>query len=529
MADQPLVVVADPVAEEGLSLLRPHARVQVVPGRDLTALEAALREADALLVRSETRVTATLLDAAPRLRVIGRAGAGVDTIDVDAATQRGVVVVNAPGGNAVAAGEQAIALMFALARNVAAADASMKRGEWSRGKFLGVELTGKTLGLVGFGKVGSEVAERAVGLQMKVLVYDPYVSDEHVRKLGYEPSDLEGLLGQADFVSLHTPLTETTRGLFDDERLSRMKPGAFLVNCARGPLVDSAALIRALDSGHLGGAGIDVYEHEPVDPMDPLPHHPRIVSTPHLGASTIEAQTNVSVQVAHEVLSILGGLPSQFAVNAPNVRADEAPQLRPFMQLAAMLGTIASQLADGGPRSAEVAYRGEVATQNTRALTAAVVQGLLQPISATPVNLVNARLQAEQRGLRVVESSSPTPERYTSLIRVTVQADRGTTSVAGTISDGEPYVVQMDEYALHLRPQQGYLLVTQHTDRPGIIGSVGTLLGEADINISSMHVGREAPRGKALMLLSVDEPVPPEVLARIRRAGDLTLIKAIKL
>jgi D-3-phosphoglycerate dehydrogenase / 2-oxoglutarate reductase len=524
----PLVLVADPIAEDGLALLRPHAQVEFAAG-DRVRVEQCLPSADALLVRSETRVTADLLDRAKRLRVIGRAGAGVDTIDVDAATERGIVVVNAPGGNAIAAAEHALALMFALARRVAAADASMKSGKWQRGAYVGTELTGKTLGLVGLGRVGMEVARRAHGLDMRVLVYDPYVPDEHVRHLGLEPVELESLLDSADIVSLHVPLTEATRGMLDGARLTRMRKGAFLVNCARGGLVDEPSLIAALDSGHIAGAGIDVYEREPVAADDPLPRHPKVVATPHLGASTVEAQTQVATQVANEVLAVLEGRPAQFAVNAPSLRSEDAEFLQPYLSLVTMLGKLATQLSDGRLRSAEVAYRGEVADRNVSALTAAAVQGLLEPISDVPVNLVNARLFAQQRGLEIVETRNSTPAHYTSLVRVTVHTHAGATSVAGVISDGRPNVVQIDEYELHLAPTPGYLLVTQHVDRPGIIGRVGTLLGEADINISSLQVGRRTPRGQALMLLSVDEPIPPAVVERIREAANIDVIKLVKL
>jgi D-3-phosphoglycerate dehydrogenase / 2-oxoglutarate reductase len=523
-----LILVADPIAEEGLALLRPHARVEIVTG-DRERLARRLPEAAALLVRSETRVTADLLDSAKCLRVIGRAGAGVDTIDVDAATSRGIVVVNAPGGNAVAAAEHALALMFALARRVAAADASMKRGEWKRGAYVGSELTGKTLGLVGLGRVGSEVARRALGLDMRVLVYDPYVPEEHARHLGLEPVELDDLVSAVDIVSIHVPLTESTRGILSAERLSRMRSGAFLINCARGGLVDETALVSALDAGHLAGAGIDVFVNEPVHPDDALPRHPKVVATPHLGASTVEAQANVATQVASEVLAVLEGRPAQFAVNAPSLRPEDVEFLEPYMGLVVMLGKLATQFSGDHLRSAEISYRGEIADRNVTVLTAAAVQGLLEPISATPVNLVNARLFAQQRGLEIIETRSSTPTQYTSLVRVTVNTRAGATSVAGVISDGRANVVQIDEYELHLPPTPGYLLVTQHVDRPGIIGLVGTLLGEADINISSMQVGRQAPRGQALMLLSVDEPVPPEVVERIRQAASIETIKVIKL
>ena len=525
---QPLVLVADPIAEEGLALLQGRARLEVVAG-DRAALERHLGKAAGLLVRSETRVTEALLDAAPELRVIGRAGAGVDTIDIEAATARGIVVVNAPGGNAVAAAEHTLALMFALARRVAAADAALKRGQWSRSAYIGSELTGKTLGLVGLGRVGSEVARRALGLDMHVLVYDPYVPDEHARHLGLEPVELDVLLEASDFVSLHVPLTEATRGILNGARLARMRRGAFLVNCARGGLVDEPALLAALDEGHLAGVGVDVFSSEPVAPDDPLPKHPRVVATPHLGASTVEAQVNVAAQIASEVLAVLEGRPTQFAVNAPSLRPEEAEAIEPYIGLLVMLGKLATQLADEHVRSAEISYRGEIADRNVGVLTAAAVQGLLEPISDTPVNLVNARLLAQQRGLDIVETRSTTPEQYTSLVRVTVKTRAGATSVAGVISDGRANVVQINDYELHLPPTPGYLLVTQHIDQPGIIGLVGTLLGQADINISSMQVGRRMPRGQALMLLSVDEPVPPAVVDRIREAASVEVIKVIKL
>jgi D-3-phosphoglycerate dehydrogenase len=526
--DERVVVVADPIADEGLAILRQHARVEMAVG-DRAALERHLPIADALLVRSETRVTAAMLELAPRLRVIGRAGAGVDTIDVAAATARGIVVVNAPGGNAVAAAEHTLALMFALARRVAAADASLKRGQWARSAYIGSELTGKTLGLIGLGRVGSEVARRALGLDMHVLVYDPYVPDEHARRNGMEPVELDALLGQSDFVSLHVPLTEATRGILNASRIARMRQGAFVINCARGGLVEDAALLEALDAGHLAGAAVDVFVQEPVGVDDPLPRHPKVVATPHLGASTVEAQANVAAQVAGEVLAVLDGRPAQFAINAPSLRAEDAEALGPYIELVQMLGKLATQLADDHLRSAEISFRGEIAERNVSVLTAAAVQGLLEPISEDPVNLVNARLLAQQRGLEVVETRSTTPEHYTSLVRVTVNTRAGATSVAGVISDGRPNVVQIDDYELHLPPTPGYLLVTQHVDRPGMIGLVGTLLGQADINISSMQVGRRTRRGEALMLLSVDEPVPAEVVERIREAASVAAIKVIKL
>jgi D-3-phosphoglycerate dehydrogenase len=429
----------------------------------------------------------------------------------------------------VAAAEHTLALIFALARRIAAADASMKRGQWARGAYMGTELSGKTLGLIGLGRVGGEVSRRALGLDMHVLVYDPYVPDEHARRIGLEPTDLEVLLKASDFVSLHVPLTEATRGILGAAQIAHLRPSAFVINCARGGLIDEAALLSALDAGCLAGAAVDVFSIEPVRADDPLPRHPKVVATPHLGASTVEAQANVAVQVANEVLAVLDGRPAQFAVNAPSLRPEDVEFLEPYMDLVAMLGKLATQLANDRVRSAEISYRGEIAERNVGVLTAAAVQGLLEPISATPVNLVNARHLAQQRGLDIVETRSSTPEHYTSLVRVTVNTRAGATSVAGVISDGRPNVVQIDNFELHLPPTPGYLLVTQHDDRPGMIGLVGTLLGEADINISSMQVGRKTRRGNALMILSVDEPVPSEVVERIRQVASVAAINVIKL
>jgi len=525
----PLVVVADPLAGEGLALLNLECRVLTRGAEPLATMTEALGQAEALIVRSETRVTDDLLALAPRLRVIGRAGAGVDTIDVEAATARGIVVVNAPGGNAVAAAEHTLALMFGLARRVAQADSSMKHGEWARSKLVGTELTGKTLGLVGLGRVGSEVARRALGLEMHLLVYDPYVPDEHIRQMPAEPVELENLLGRADYVSLHVPLTDATRSIVNRERLVLMRPSAYLLNCARGELVDQAALLAALDAGQIAGAGIDVYPSEPVSADNPLPRHPRVLATPHLGASTVEAQANVATVIAEEVLAVLNGRPAQFAVNAPSIRAEAMPRLQPFLDLAVMLGSLATQVADGRLLSAEVAYRGAIAEEETAAITTAATQGMLQPISAGPVNLVNARLLAQRRGLEIVETRSATPTHYTSLVRVTVHADRGPSSVAGAVATGQPFIVQIGEYDLHLPATPGYLLMTRHMDRPGMIGAVGRLLGEADVNISSMQVGRSGPRGRALMLLSVDDPIPPTVVERLRTIHDLEAIKVVRL
>jgi D-3-phosphoglycerate dehydrogenase len=524
---RPVVVVADPIDRAGLSVLAERAELLY---REESSQELAelLRGADALLVRSETKVTAELLASAKQLKVIGRAGAGVDNIDLDAATRRGIVVVNAPGGNTFAAAEHTLALLLAAARRVAPADASLKRGEWRRPEFLGVEMRGKVLGLIGLGRVGAEVARRGQAFDLRVLAYDPYVSAELAGRLGVETTDLKTLLQQADFVSLHTPLTEHTRGLIGEKEFGLMKPTAILVNCARGGLVDEPALLAALEADRLAGAALDVFEKEPAGD-NPLAGHPKVVATPHLGASTVEAQTSVASQVAEQVAQVLDGRPAQFAVNAPALPPEQAELLQPYVDLALLLGSLATQLADGQFRSVTIAVRGEVAEHDKGLLASAVLKGLLAPVSGDPVTFVNAPLLARSRGLEVVEERSAEADPYTNLVAVAVRTDRGATRVAGTVVHGESRIVGIDDYRLDLAPTDGYLLMTHHRDEPGIIGQVGTLLGQADVNISAMQVGRLERRGEALMILAVDEAVTPDVLARLRAVPSMADVRLIKL
>ena len=537
------MVVADPIDRLGLAPLAARAELIFPDGRrrDDTsagsepvrsskeaALADLLRTADALLVRSETKVSGDLLAAAERLKVIGRAGAGVDNIDVEAATRRGIVVVNAPGGNTFAAAEHTLALLLAAARRIAPADASLKRGEWRRSDFLGIEVRGKVLGLIGLGRVGAEVARRAQAFDLKVAAYDPYVSAELARRLGVEVADLRTVLEQADFISLHTPLTEQTRCLIGAEQLGWMKPTAILVNCARGGLVDEAALLGVLENGWLAGAAVDVFEQEPaID--NPLARHLRVVATPHLGASTAEAQASVARQVAEQVLQVLEGKPAQFAVNAPGLPPELADLLQPYVGLAQVLGNLATQLASGQFRAVQVAVRGEVAAHDNGLLATAVLTGMLGPISGDPVTFVNARLLARGRGLEVIEERSAEADPYTNLISVAVRTDRGEARVAGTVVHGEPHIVGIDDYRIDLAPTEGYLLMTHHRDQPGMIGQVGTLLGQADVNISAMQVGRRERRGEALMILAVDEAVRPAVLARLRAVPNMADVRLIKL
>ena len=524
----PVILVADPISWEGLEVLGRHGQVEVRTGLGPDELRAAVQDVDALLVRSETRVTRELLEVAERLRVVARAGAGVDNIDVAAATERGVLVVNAPGGNTVAAAEHTVAMLMAAARHVAPADAALKRGEWARSRFVGVEVRGKVLGVVGLGRVGAEVARRAQGLEMRVLVHDPYVSAEHARRFGLEPAELDDVLQFADFLTVHTPLTEATRGMVGAAALDRMKPTAYLINCARGGVVDETALLAALEAGTLAGAALDVFAVEPAAD-NPLVRHPRVVATPHLGASTVEAQEAVARQAAEQVVQVLAGRPAQYAVNAPSLAPEAAQVLEPYVELAGALGSLATQLAEGQFRAVTIGYRGELAGHDTAIVGAAAIRGLLAPISSVPVSLVNAALVARERGLGVAERKAADAEPYTSLLEVVVETALGRTLVAGTVIHGQPRVVQIDEFSIDLVPTDGYIMLTRHQDRPGMIGTVGTMLGEADVNISSMQVGRRSRRGQALMILSVDEPIPADVLDRLRLVENLDALRVIKL
>ncbi|HLI28533.1 MAG TPA: phosphoglycerate dehydrogenase [Chloroflexota bacterium] len=525
----PRVLVTDPIAPDGIAYLRQHAQVDVLTERlPPAALAERIGAYAALVVRSETKVTREVIEAGRNLRVIGRAGVGVDNIDVEAATRRGVVVVNAPAGNTIAVAEHTLGLLLALARSIPQAAAALRRGEWQRSKYLGHEIRGKILGIIGLGRIGRAVARRAQGFEMRTIAYDPYVGAEQARRLGVELVELPALLRTADFVSIHTPATAQTQGLLGAAELALMKPTAYLINCARGGIVDEAALTDALRSGRLAGAALDVFSREPPGDL-PLLQLDNVVATPHLAASTHEAQVSVALEVAEQVVAVLNGQPALYAVNAPAVPPEVYATLGPYLRLCTMLGQLATQLADGQHVSVEVTYSGEIAEQDTAVLQATVIRGLLAPISEEPVNLVNAPLIARQRGLRVVERKTPATDNYTNLIAVALRTDRGERVVAGTVIHGEPHIVSIDGYSVDLTAQGGYVLLSRHVDRPGIIGKVGTLLGEADINISSMQVGRQRPRGEALMALTVDEPIPPELLERIRSVADIEQVRLVRL
>jgi len=507
------ILVAEPVAGEGLALLRTQHEVDERPGLGRDEYAAILPDYDALVVRSQLQVDAGLIAAGRRLVVIGRAGVGVDNVDLDAATRAGIVVVNAPTGNTIAAAEHTLALLYAVARRVAAADASLRRGEWKRSQFTGVELRGRTLGIVGLGKIGQAIAARARAMEMTVLAVDPFVSEEQAAHHGAELVELPALLSRSDAITLHVPLGRSTRGLIGARELARMKPGAILLNVARGGIVDEAALAESLRAGHLGGAGIDVFEHEP--PTDsPLLDAPNTVLTPHLGASTAEAQVLVAEEVAGQILDVLAGRPARYAVNAPLLTPETARAIAPYLPLAEMLGRFFAQFCRTGVTTLTLEVAGELAAFDAAPLTAAVLRGLLETATTERVNLVNAGALARARGITVIERKTPEAGQYASLLTLSGESGGLTTTVGGTVAAGEPRLVRLDDYWLDMVPT-ATMLVTRHHDRPGTMGRIGLMLGEADVNISAMHLARSAPRADAVMILAVDEEVPPAVTEAI--------------
>jgi D-3-phosphoglycerate dehydrogenase len=513
------VLIAEPVAREGVELLRQHHEVDERPGLSREELCAILSDYDALVVRSQVQVDAELIAAAPRLQVIGRAGVGVDNVDLEAATRAGIVVVNAPTGNTIAAAEHTLALLYGVARRTAAADASMRRGEWSRSQFTGVELRGKTLGIIGLGKIGQAIAVRARAMEMTVLGVDPFISAEAASNYGVELVEMDDLLRRADVVSVHVPLTRTTKGLLGREALAKLKPGAIVLNVARGGIVDEAALATALRSGQVGGAGVDVFEQEPPT-GSPLLEAPNTVLTPHLGASTAEAQVLVAEEVAAQVLDVLDGRSARYAVNAPLLTPETARAIAPYLPLAEILGQFFAQFSHGGVRTLQLEIAGELAAHDGSPLTAAVLRGLLETQTTERVNLVNAGLLAKARGIVVSERKTAAAGGFSAAITVSARgagSQGGGTSVAvgGTIAGSEERLVRLNDYRLDMAPSE-IILITRHRDRPGTIGRLGQLLGAADVNINAMHVARTAPRADALMVLTVDDEVGPDLEAAIR-------------
>ena len=521
------VLIADDLSPAAVAVLEDRGiLVDVRTGLGEGELCAVVGDYDGLAVRSATKVTARVLDAAANLKVIGRAGIGVDNIDLAAATGRGVVVMNTPFGNSVTTAEHALALMLALARRVPAADRSTRAGKWEKSRFVGTELAGKVLGLIGCGNIGAIVADRAQGLKMRVIVYDPYLAPERALDLGVERVSFDDLLARADLISLHAPLTESTRNMLDRAALARTKPGVRIVNCARGGLIDEAALYDAIQSGHVAGAALDVFAEEPAR-SSPLFELDEVVVTPHLGASTAEAQEKVAVQIAEQIADYLTTGAVVNALNLPSISAEEAPRLRPYLTLAQQLGSFAGQLTETGLRAVTVTYAGQVAHLNTQPLTAALLQGLLAPWLAS-VNAVNAPVVARARNIAVTTVHREQAEGYQTLIRLAVETERGERTVAGTLFHEErPRVIEVN--GIETEAQLGpHMLYVRNEDKPGIIGALGKTLGDAGINIATFHLGRSRPGGEAIALVLIDQPLSEGLSMAICALPHVTQCKVLR-
>jgi len=530
MPESARVLVTDKVSERCIERLRaePGLEVHYKPGLPADELLASIGGYEALVVRSQTQVSAQAIRAAARLRVIGRAGTGVDNVDVDAATRAGIVVMNVPGGNTISAAEHAFSLLLALARQIPAADASVKAGKWERAKFLGSELHGKVLGILGVGRIGREVARRAAAFGMDVLGYDPFLSQEVVEKSLVRFATLEDLFRASDFITVHTPLTPQTRHLIGAKELASCKRGVRIINCARGGIVDEHAIAEALRAGRIGGAAFDVYEHEP--PVDlPFGGMANVICTPHLAASTEEAQERVAVDIAEQICDFLREGVARNAVNLSTLDPKVQKLAEPYTRLAYKLGRLHEQLMEGNPREMIIEYGGEMPEEATGLLTAAILRGFLEAHLSVPVNDVNAALVAKERGIRLREIRSAEAVDYTSLITVTVEDSEGSRAVSGTLFGRNlPRIVRLDGYHFDALPE-GTLLLVSNDDRPGIIGMLGTTLGRNDINIAYMSVGRDHSGGRAIAILNVDSEIPGAIQDELRAAPGILWVRTASL
>jgi D-3-phosphoglycerate dehydrogenase len=509
------ILVSDKVSNEGVKILQQTHEVDVRHGLSPEELIEAIPQYDALVVRSETKVRRAVIEAATNLKVIGRAGVGVDNIDIQAATEKGIMVINAPDGNTIAAAELTMAMMLALARNVPQAHRSMKEGKWERSKFMGAEMQGKTLGIIGLGRIGTGVVKRALAFDMKVMAFDPFITEEKALDLGIELAELDRIYAQSDFITLHTPLTPETKHILNDDAFAKMKKGIRIVQCARGGLIDEKALFKAIQEGIVAGAAIDVFEKEPVTLENPLLTLDNVIVTPHLGASTKEAQVGVAVDVAAGVLAALNGEPVSTAVNMPPVPQSVMQFIKPYFQLVEKMGTLAAHLSDGRIQTIEVEYKGEIGEIDSKMLTIATLKGVLNPILQESVNYINAPSIAKSRGIKVREVKSEEMENFANLISVRIRTDKGERRVAGTLFGQEVRIVMIDGYRVDVAPK-GWLLIVPHNDHPGIIGSVGCVLGEQNINIKGMQVVMTEQAGRSIMFLEVESDVSNETLSKIK-------------
>ena len=511
------VLISDTLSEEGIAILKdtPGIEVDVMTNLTPDELKGVIKDYDGLAIRSATKVTKEIIDRADKLSVIGRAGIGLDNVDIAAASMRGIVVMNTPGGNTITTGEHAIAMMFSLARQIPQATASMKAGKWEKNRFMGTELYNKTLGIIGIGRVGTIVADRALGLKMNVIAYDPFISSEAAEKIGINLVPLEELLQKSDFISVHTPMTKETRGIINAEAFAKMKKGVAIINCARGGIVSEKDLYDALTSGKVAGAALDVFEEEPTKNID-LVKLDNLICTPHLGASTDEAQINVAIAIAEQIADYLTKGEIRNAVNFPSVSAELLSFIQPYLVLAEKLGQFEAQLFKGAIKEVIVEYSGEILSYNVAPLTISVLKGLLTPILNENINYINAPVVAKARGIKVVESKSSEVKDYTSMITLTINTSRESVSAAGALfGRQDPRIVQLNKFSLEVIPE-GHMLVLSNYDRPGVIGNIGTTMGENNVNIARLHLSREQVDKQALVILTTDTPVPPNVLEKLR-------------
>jgi D-3-phosphoglycerate dehydrogenase len=523
----PRVLISDKLSPAAVAIFKERGvEVDVKPGLDKDELAEIIGDYDGLAIRSATKVTAKLLEHALRLKVVGRAGIGVDNVDIPAATARGVIVMNTPFGNSITTAEHAIALMFALARQIPTADASTQAGKWEKNRFMGVEITGKTLGIIGCGNIGAIVASRGIGLKMRVIAFDPFLSQERAAEIGVEKVELDDLLARADIITLHTPMTAQTKNILSAQNIAKTKKGVRIINCARGGLVDEAALRAALDSGHVAGAAFDVFVEEPAT-TNPLFGHPNVVATPHLGASTSEAQENVALQVAEQMSDYLTRGAISNAVNFPSITAEEAPRLKPFIALAQGLGSFAGQLTEAPISKVTIAYEGAVASLKIKALTSAAIAGLLRP-SLADINVVSAPSVAAKRGIVIEETTRASQTDYESFITLSVTTAHQERSVGGTVfHDGKPRILAIKGIKVDAEFTPSMIYVTNE-DKPGFIGRFASLLGEAGVNIATFALGRDEKGGSAIALVSIDGPAPDGVIAKVGQIPGVRQAKALQ-
>lgn len=522
------VLVSDSIDQAGIDILSQVAQVDVKVGLPIEELISIIPDYDALMIRSGTKVTKEVIEAATNLKIVGRAGVGVDNVDIPAATRQGVIVVNSPEGNTIAAAEHALAMMLSLSRHIPNANQSVKANEWNRKKFIGAEVYKKTLGVVGLGKIGAHVATVGKAMGMKLLAYDPFISEERAGQIGCQLVDLDYLFSEADYITLHVPKTPETTHLIGEASIAKMKPTTRIVNCSRGGVVDEVAVAKAIREGRLGGAALDVFESEPLGESE-LRDIEQVVLTPHLGASTAEAQVNVAVDVAEQIRDVILGLPARSAVNIPGLNANVMEKLRPYLQLAETLGNMVGQLAGGRIEKLSVTLQGDLAEKEAKPLVVAALKGLLSPALRERVNYVNAEIEAKERGIRVIETRDESVRDYTGAIHLEATGADGEHSVNGALlSAGEIRITNINGFPINV-PPTGYMLFTLHRDVPGIIGKIGSLLGSFNVNIASMQVGRKIVRGDAVMVLSLDDPLPEGVLSEITKVTGIRDAYTVKL